>query len=83
MLTSEQIRGARAMLRIEQRDLAEQSGASLETIKRIERIPGAVSAYTSTVDAIRRALEAAGVEFIQENGGGAGVRLKKPSRKRG
>jgi len=33
------------MLRIEQRDLAEQSGVSLETIKRIERIPGAVSAY--------------------------------------
>jgi transcriptional regulator with XRE-family HTH domain len=77
MLTSEQIRGARAMLRIEQRDLAEQSGVSLETIKRIERIPGAVSAYTSTVDAIRRALEAAGVEFIPENGGGPGARLRK------
>jgi transcriptional regulator with XRE-family HTH domain len=77
MLTSEQIRGARAMLRIEQRDLAEQSGVSLETIKRIERIPGAVSAYASTVDAIRRALEAAGVEFIPENGGGPGARLRK------
>jgi transcriptional regulator with XRE-family HTH domain len=77
MLTSEQIRGARAMLRIEQRDLAEQSGVSLETIKRIERIPGAVSAYTSTVDAIRRALEAAGIEFIPENGGGPGARLRK------
>src|SRR6516164_7615240 len=77
MLTSEQIRGARAMLRIEQRDLAEQSGVSLETIKRIERTPGAVSAYASTVDAIRRALEAAGVEFIPENGGGPGARLRK------
>jgi transcriptional regulator with XRE-family HTH domain len=77
MLTSEQIRGARAMLLIEQRDLAEQSGVSLETIKRIERIPGAVSAYASTVDAIRRALETAGVEFIPENGGGPGARLRK------
>jgi hypothetical protein len=65
------------MLRIEQRDLAEQSGVSLETIKRIERIPGAVSAYASTVDAIRRALETAGVEFIPENGGGPGARLRK------
>ena len=65
------------MLRIEQRDLAEQSGVSLETIKRIERIPGPVSAYASTVDAIRRALEAAGVEFIPENGGGPGARLRK------
>ncbi|MDU6138645.1 helix-turn-helix transcriptional regulator, partial [Bradyrhizobium sp.] len=42
MLTSEQIRAARAMLRIEQRDLAEKSGVSLETIKRIERTPGPI-----------------------------------------
>ena len=65
------------MLRIEQRDLAAQAGVSLETIKRIERIPGAISAHTSTVEAIRRALERAGVEFIPENGGGPGARLRK------
>jgi predicted transcriptional regulator len=61
------------MLRIEQRDLAERSGVSLETIKRIERTPGEVSAYASTVSAIQRALEAAGVEFI--NGDKPGVRI--------
>jgi DNA-binding XRE family transcriptional regulator len=78
MFTSEQLRAARAMLRIEQRDLAEWSGVSVETIKRIERTPGMVSIYTSTMMAIQRALEEAGVEFIPENGGGPGVRLRKP-----
>ena len=76
MLTSEQIRGARAMLRIEQSDLATRAGVSLETIKRIERKRGPVSAFAATLDSIRAALEAAGVEFIAENGGGAGVRLR-------
>ena len=79
MLTSEQIRAARAMLRIEQRELAERSGVSLETIKRIERTPGVVSAYASTVAAIQSALESAGIEFIPENGGGPGARLRKPA----
>jgi predicted transcriptional regulator len=74
MLTSEQIRGARAMLRIEQKELAQIAGVSLETVKRIERTPGEISAYTSTLDSIQRALEAAGVEFT--NGNQPGVRLK-------
>ncbi|WP_315718270.1 MULTISPECIES: multiprotein-bridging factor 1 family protein [unclassified Bradyrhizobium] len=79
MLTSEQIRAARAMLRIEQRDLAEKSGVSLETIKRIERTPGPISAYTSTVDKLRRALELAGIEF--SNGDQPGVRLTSAAAK--
>ena len=74
MLTSEQIRAARAMLRIEQRELAEKSGVSLETIKRIERTPGPISAYTGTVDKLRRALESAGIEF--SDGDQPGVRLR-------
>jgi predicted transcriptional regulator len=74
MLTSEQIRAARAMLRIEQKDLAERAGISLETVKRIERTPGVVSAYASTVDSLQRALEAAGIEFM--NSDQPGVRLK-------
>jgi transcriptional regulator with XRE-family HTH domain len=74
MLTSEQIRAARAMLRIEQRELAEKSSVSLETIKRIERTPGPISAYTGTVDKLRRALESAGIEFSE--GDQPGVRLK-------
>ena len=74
MLTSEQIRAARAMLRIEQRELADKSGVWLETVKRIERTPGPISAYTGTVDKLRRALEAAGIEFSE--GDEPGVRLK-------
>jgi transcriptional regulator with XRE-family HTH domain len=79
MLTSEQIRAARAMLRIEQRELAERSGVSLETVKRIERTPGAISAYTGTVDKLRRALESAGIEF--SDGDQPGVRLKSAGAK--
>ena len=74
MLTSEQIWAARAMLRVDQKELAERSGISIETVKRIERTPGFISAYTSTVDALQRTLEAAGVEFT--NGDRPGVRLK-------
>lgn len=79
MLTSEQVRAARALLRIEQRELAERAGVSPETIKRIERTPGPIAAHSATVDKVQKALEAAGVAFIAENGGGAGVRLKDAS----
>jgi hypothetical protein len=73
-ITSELIRAARALLRWEQRDLAEASGISLATIKRLEVAPGTLAAHSSTVIALRRALESAGIEFT--NGGGLGVRLK-------
>ncbi len=79
MLTSEQVRAARAMLRWEQKTLAERSGVSLPTIKRLETQAGEMGGNKPTLAAIRRALEAAGVEFIPENGGGAGVRLRKAS----
>ncbi|MHC2359064.1 helix-turn-helix domain-containing protein [Rhizobium leguminosarum] len=79
MLTAEQIRAARALLRMEQKDLAERSGVSLPSIKRLEQMNGALTATrVSTVEAIRTALETAGVTFIAQNGGGAGVRLAKP-----
>jgi hypothetical protein len=77
VLSSELIRAARALLRWEQRDLATASLVSLPTIKRLESKPGVMGAHTSTVSALRKALEAGGVEFIDENGGGAGVRLRK------
>jgi predicted transcriptional regulator len=73
-ITSELIRAARALLRWEQRDLAQASGVSLPTIKRLEVTPGVLAAHSSTVTALRTALEAAGIEFT--NGGGSGVRLK-------
>ena len=77
MLTAEQMQAARALVRMRQPQLAEAAGVSLETIKRLEGMRGTVSAQLSTVTAIRRALEAAGVIFIDENGEGPGVRLRK------
>jgi predicted transcriptional regulator len=76
-LTSEQVRAARMLLRWEQKDLAEASGVSLPSIKRLETHPGELGAQDRTIQALVRALEKAGVEFIPENGGGAGVRLAK------
>ena len=79
-LTSEQVRAARMLLRWEQKDLAEASGVSLPSIKRLETQPGPLSAQERTLSELRKALEKAGVEFIPENGGGAGVRMKKRKR---
>ena len=81
-LSSELVRAARALLRWEQRDLEAASSVSLPTIKRLESKPGVMAAHMSTVVALRKALEAAGIEFIDENGGGPGVRLRKRQRKK-
>lgn len=72
-LSAAQIRAARALLNWSQTELATAAGLSRPTIDRSERT--AVSAEAAA--AIRRALEAAGVQFIPENGGGAGVRLAR------
>ncbi|MFT8550528.1 MAG: helix-turn-helix transcriptional regulator [Acetobacter okinawensis] len=56
------------------RELAAAADVSPNTIARLER---GEELKASTIEAIRSALEAAGVEFIPENGGGAGVRLKR------
>lgn len=78
-MRAEQLRAARALLRMSQQDLAEQSGVSLPTIKRIEVMSGEIGAHTSTIRALQSALEAAGIAFIDQNGGGAGVRLAQRS----
>ncbi|WP_026607095.1 helix-turn-helix domain-containing protein [Methylocapsa acidiphila] len=70
-----QCRAARALLDWTQPKLAEAAGLGLSTIVDLERQRRAVSA--ETLSTIRTALESAGVEFIAENGGGAGVRLRK------
>jgi hypothetical protein len=79
ILTSELIRAARALLRWEQRHLAHASSVSLPTIKRLEAKPGILVAHNSTVAALQRAFEVAGIEFT--NGDRPGVRLRKNSRK--
>ncbi len=78
-MTAAQLRAARALLRMPADKLAEAAGVSLVTIRRAEALDGPVTMMRANLDAIRRALEAGGVEFIPENGGGAGVRLRKPA----
>lgn len=74
-----QVKAARALLGWSQDDLAAASGVSVPTIARLESVDSdGIGGRATTADAIRAALEAAGVVFIPENGGGAGVRLAKP-----
>ena len=82
MLTIEQLRGARGLLGWSQSKLAARADLSLPTVKRVEAGLGPrVSDEARTK--LRRALEIAGVEFIDENGGGPGVRLRKRHQKKG
>jgi transcriptional regulator with XRE-family HTH domain len=74
-LTGEQIRAARALARIEQTRLAQLSGLSLETIKRLERIRGPVDANARTLRAIQDAFETIGVQFDGDDTGKVGVLL--------
>jgi hypothetical protein len=78
-LTSAQIRAARSLIKWSAEDLARQSSVSLRTIRRAELADQDTSMTAANALAIRRTLEAAGVEFIDENGGGPGVRLRKRS----
>jgi transcriptional regulator with XRE-family HTH domain len=79
MLTCQQVRAARAILRWRAADLAEKAGVNISTIQRTERTDGPVLMMPANARAVQRALEAGGVEFIDENGGGAGVRLRAGS----
>jgi transcriptional regulator with XRE-family HTH domain len=75
------MRAARALLGIDQRDLAERSGLSLPTIQRMEASDGVVRGNVDSLMKLVGALAAAGIELIGEGavsqGGGRGVRLKK------
>ena len=78
MITGSQVRMARAALKLGVRDVAKAAQISPATLSRVEADQ---PANASTLAAIRTALEAAGVEFIPEDGGGAGLRLRKPQSK--
>lgn len=80
--TSAQIRAARALVRWSAEDLARESMVGVTTIRRAELKEDETSMTNANAVAVRRALEAAGVEFIDANGGGEGVRLRKPSTSR-
>ena len=75
-----QIKAARALVGWSQGDLADKAGISVPTIKRLEAAEGDIGGRAETGAALVAALEKAGVEFIAENGGGAGVRMKKRKR---
>jgi transcriptional regulator with XRE-family HTH domain len=76
MLTPAQCRAARGLIDWSQMELAERAGVGIVTIRQLEA--GTHEPRRATLDVVRRAFEAAGVEFIEENGGGPGVRLRKP-----
>jgi len=74
-VTPDQIRAARALLRLEQGDLARRAHVSIVTIRRLEAHTGRERTTPMTFDGVRRALEQAGAEFIPD-----GVRRRRPSR---
>ena len=79
-LLAAQIRAARALLRWSAEELARASALGANTVRRAEVTDGATALTAANDRAIRRALEDAGVEFIDENGGGVGVRMRNPAR---
>ena len=78
MITAAQCRAARGLVAWSQQDLAQKAGIGTVAVHQLEN--GTSSPRRATLDVVRRAFEAAGVEFIDENGGGAGVRLRRAQR---
>jgi transcriptional regulator with XRE-family HTH domain len=74
-----QLKMARAAVGWGVRELAKKAGVTANTVTRIEN---GADAKQSTMDRLQHALETAGIEFIQENGGGPGVRLRKRPQKK-
>lgn len=81
MITSQQMRAARALLGIDQKQLAEMAGLSLPTIQRMESSGGQVRGVVDTLVKVITALERSGIEILGENapsaGAGRGVRLRE------
>ena len=82
MITALQMRAARALLGVDQRQLAELSGVSLPTIQRMEASDGTVRGVVDTLMKVVEAFDRAGIELIGDNAvsreGGRGVRFKQP-----
>lgn len=77
MITPAQSRAARGLLGWNQQTLADRAGVGLMTVHQFEKEGG--RSRRATIEVIRQAFQSAGVDFIEANGGGEGVRLKKPS----
>ncbi len=78
-LSGAQIRAARSLVRWSAEELAKNARLGRITVTRAESVDGKPSLTEANAHAIRQALEGAGVEFIDPNGGGAGVRMKSPT----
>ncbi len=76
LITTSQIRAARALIRWSANDLSDKCGIGISTIKRLEIMNGVPNVNVSTMIAIQRALEEAGIEFIGSPDDRPGVRLK-------
>jgi len=76
MISTEQIRAARALLRWTAQNLADASGIGVATIRRMELMDGVPSGQVRTIEALRVALEAAGVDFVGSPSDAPGVRLR-------
>ena len=80
MITGAQIRAARALIKLDQKQIASAADVSVETIKRLEKIDGPLlSATGNTVAKIQTALEASGIEFINTDRGDGVVKLRNDS----
>ena len=77
MISAEQIRAARALLDISARELQDLSGVPLRTIQRFERAAGIPPSRSGTLERVKEALEAAGIEFTGDPVDSPGVRLRK------
>jgi len=74
IVTGRQLKAARALIGMEQTELAEKSGVAISTIRRIESFAGEISAYSGTLIKVQKALEKAGVEFLNHER--PGVRMR-------
>ena len=77
MITAAQLKAARSLLEWNQNQLAEASRVAISTIKNIESRSGSLRGNAQSIWKLEAAIKDAGVVFIDENGGGAGVRLKE------
>src|SRR5215467_2541332 len=79
MITGAQLRMARGYLRWSAKELADRAGVAESTIKRMEQDDGFPIARGANIQAVYKTLQEAGIIFVPENGGGVGIRLRKPA----
>ncbi|MEK4035830.1 transcriptional regulator [Methylocystis sp. IM3] len=78
-ITGAQLRAARALLRWSAEELAQKTKVGIATLRRAENVDGAIAMTAANQAIVRSTLEQAGVIFVEENGEGPGVRLRKGS----